>query len=142
MSIWTHVAGVARVDDLRLGSSEDEVRKINEYFDKIFGKVLKYEDSSENWDYAESHESEYMPMGSEGSLIKSVWINPERDHVAAYTVSVFGDLRDYDEPEKIIEWFTEACSKCAIRNAIITAECERGKSLTWTWSHKEEESNE
>ena len=137
MSVWTHVAGVARVDDLRLDSSEDEIRKVNKYFDRIFGKELKYEDSSENWDYAESHESEYMPMGSEGSLTKSIWINSERDHVTAYTVSVFGDLRDYKDVDAIIDWFSEACSKCTIRQAIITVECENGQKRIWYYTDKQ-----
>ena len=135
MSVWTHVAGVARVDDLRIGPDMD----IQAYFDNIFGLELSYEDlCMHNYSFF----GNYMPMGSEGSLTKSIWVNPKVSQIAAYTVSVFGDLRDYDEPEKIINWFKEACSKCAIRNAVITAECERGNTLTWTWSYKEDESNE
>lgn len=74
-------------------------------------------------------------MGSEGSLQKSVWINPNDSHVARYTVSIFGDLRDCDSVDEIIEWFKNKCKALdgRVRQATITVnnECYGTKSYTY-----------
>jgi hypothetical protein len=121
MSIWTHVTGIARVDSFRI--LEDELD-----FSQIFEKELEFEDS--NFDDAINNPDKYLPFGSEGSLKMTVWDNPDKFQMAAYTVSIFGDLRDYDEPEKIIEWFKNKCSKLLVRDAVITARSSNSEPIT------------
>lgn len=113
MSNWTHVAAIFRVDSLRLDGHKLD-------FDKIFGKELSYNDAREMFFEAEDHPEEFLPYGSEGSLKMSVWESPDRSYIAAYTVSVFGDLRDHDSIEEIINWFDEKCKGISIRQAVIT----------------------
>ena len=126
MSNWTHVAGIIRIDDLRL---EDTILD----FDKLIGEELHFEDCREKWNDASNHPDKYLPKGSEGSLTKSIWINPERDMAAAYTVSIFGDLRDHDDAQEIVDWFKKICNKFTIRNAVIVVENELNGQLTWTY---------
>lgn len=117
MSSWTHVAAIVRVDDFRIFDNDDGAR-----MHTIFGKECLFLASREKWEDAMKHPDKYLPMGSEGSLRKTVWVNPDRSHADAYTVSIFGDLRDYDSPETIIEWFKKIVNSDAIdvRQACIT----------------------
>lgn len=117
MSSWTHVAAIVRVNDFRI--YDDEVEPD---WDTIFGKEYVYLASIKKWDDARKHPENYLPMGSEGSLRKTVWVNPDPSCAAAYTVSIFGDLRDYNSPEAIIEWFQKIVNSDAInvRQACIT----------------------
>lgn len=118
MSNWTHVAGIIRIDEIRF--KPDDVID----FDECIGKELRFDDPIELWKEADEHPEKFMPLGSEGSLQKHVWINPDVSHLAAYTVSVFGDLRDHDDVQGIIDWFKGLCSKFCVRNAVITVDNE------------------
>ncbi len=125
MSIWTHVAAVIRVDCFRY-PNEDRFN-----FDNFVGKEIHFKDDEEKWDYAEEHKDEFMPFGSEGGLTKVIWENPDKNAVPSYTITIFGDLRDYNELDEIIEWFKRVCDKFHIRQACIT--CTNGydrKTLT------------
>ena len=112
MSNWTHVAGIIRVDSLErvlLGKSAD--------FTRLIGT---------------------LPYGSEGALKMTVWENPGKGSLAGYTVSIFGDLRDHDSAEEIIEWFKNVCTKLSaqnlsIRNATVTADNSFNGSSDWTY---------
>lgn len=126
MSNWTHVAGVVRIDSIRIFETEPN-------FDDIFGKEILFDSSLNEWDKAYENPDDYMPFGSEGSLQKSVWVNSDKDCVAAYTVSIFGDLRDHDDPQDIIDWFKKKCSECAVRNAVIVVENEWNGQLVWAY---------
>lgn len=128
MSVWTHVAGVVRFDDFRI-FNDGHVD-----WDVIFGKELRYTDY-DAWDDYDNDHSKYMPAGSEGSLQKTVWENPDRNCAAAYTVTVFGDLRDYDDPDAIIQWFKKVLdeSGMSVRNAVITTESEYGVGKTYVY---------
>lgn len=123
MSNWTHVAGIIRIDDFRF---EDKIPD----FDELIGKELHFEDSFVKWDDAYQYPEKYLPLGSEGSLEKSVWINPNKGSVAAYTVSIFGDLRDHDDPREIVEWFRKICDKFTVRNAVIVVENEANGQIS------------
>lgn len=125
MSNWTHVAGIIRIDDFRFDNKIPD-------FDELIGKELHFEDPFAKWDDACQYPEKYLPLGSEGSLEKSVWINPNKGSVAAYTVSIFGDLRDHDDPREIIEWFRKICDKFTIRNAAIIVENEANGQTSWT----------
>lgn len=128
MSNWSHVAGIIRIDDIRFDDKTPD-------FDVLIGKSMSYQDLIEMED--DINESEYLPMGSEGSLQKSVWINPDISHMSAYTVSIFGDLRDHDSTSEIIEWFKNKCKRISqdymIRQAVITANNEWSGVESWTY---------
>ena len=125
MSVWTHVAAVFRVDAVRpLGVG-------NRNWDEIFGKECPWDADHDTWDDQSKNPDKYLPMGSEGSLKIIVWDNPEKSSLAAYTVTVFGDLRGYDDVDAIGKWFDEACSKTWIRQAVCHAVCENGVTKVW-----------
>lgn len=131
MSVWTHVAGVIRVDDIRL---DDYLPN----FDKMVGKECLFESSENIWLDMENNPNDYMPCGSEGTLQKSVWINPKKSDMAAYTISVFGDLRDYEEPQPIIDWFIKVCDKLGyIRQAVITVDTEGQETLNYVYKNND-----
>jgi len=69
-----------------------------------------------------------------GSLRKSVWVNPNKGHVASYTVPMFGDLRDYEGiPFDIIDWFIKKCNLLWVRSAVITVESDLHGIETYTY---------
>lgn len=135
MSIWSHVAAIVRVDDLRgLGVDEPD-------WDDIFGKECLLESPSEVWDEADEHPERYLPMGSEGSLRKSVWVNPDQSSMDSYTVSIFGDLRDHTDVDGLINWFKDiVTNKVWTRQASITIDniLYRPETITWVYTGKEE----
>ena len=83
MSIWTHVAGVIRFDSF-LGEDLD------------LGIPVDFRDSLE--DFCKCT----LPCGSEGSLEYQIYENPDPHSVARWSVQFWGDLRDYDNEEEII----------------------------------------
>ena len=117
MSAWTHVAAIVRVDYIRMFDN-----LAGPDWDAIFGKECLFFEFIGKWGDAMAHPETYLPMGSEGSLRKTVWTNPDLSHADAYTVSIFGDLRDYDSPETIIEWFKKIVNSDSldVRQACIT----------------------
>lgn len=117
MSQWLQVAAIARIDSLRFNPVS--IEEATEKFETVFGKECSWD--SRNFDDAFEHPESYLPMGSEGSLAMSVWVNPDTHCLDSYTVSIFGSLRDRDEEDakQIIEWFKNKVSSIATRNAII-----------------------
>lgn len=104
MSVWTHVAGVIRVDSIRVFMPDPK-------FDKIFVKSLWGDTNISN-----------MPTGSEGSLDYRIIENPDEDSMSAYTVVIFGDLRDYgaNRIEDIKDWWEHVLSEFEIvRQAVL-----------------------
>jgi hypothetical protein len=73
------------------------------------------------------HPDEYLPHGSEGSLQKSVWENPDSTAVAHWTVTVWGDLRDHDSIDEIEKWFRGCCDR--LRDWLRQACCEIDNDL-------------
>ena len=126
MSNWTHVAGIIRVDG---------IAKLD--FDEVIGKECLWESPEEVWDDAEENPDKYLPMGSEGSLQKSIWENPDKECLASHTVSIFGDLRDHHSTSDIIEWFKEKCKSLWVRNAVITVQNEYYGTETYTYVNEE-----
>lgn len=133
MSVWTHVVGVVRIDSIRIS---DDIPN----FDKYFGKEWTFDDM---WDDEpiyrefETNPDTFMPSGSEGSLNKSVWVNPDRNSMSAYTITIFGDLRDYDDPDAIISWFKDCCKDVWVRQAVITVETEGKKPIIYNYKDKD-----
>lgn len=143
MSTWTHVAATFRIDAIRpLGDREpswDEVFGMETYeptdYDIFGDDWRRYRESVAD---AEEHPDCYMPFGSEGSLHRSVWVNPDDRHMAAYVVTVFGDLRDYDDVGEIREWFTKVCGRCAIRQAVCDVRVDCWSTLAHeTWCYED-----
>lgn len=126
MSVWTHVAGIVRIDDLQFLGQTDWLA--------YFGKECLYSDSGEVWKDADEHPDEYLPMGSEGSLRSSIWKNPDPHSMAAYTVMIFGDLRDYCTSNTIVDWFKKKLEGIPlVRQAVITVYTEGEKAITYTY---------
>ena len=145
MSVWTHVAAVFRIDGLKVGMDGP---RINGYVTPDWDEVTKKaiyecdwltEDSYEqrrmrdDWNEYREHPERFMPTGSEGSLQRLVWVNPDKHSMPRWVVTVFGDLRDYDDPEAIHKWFDEVCSRCYIRQAVCHCDV---SGPTYTWEHK------
>lgn len=130
MSNWTHVAGVIRVDYIKWDEDTPELD-----FDKLIGKECLWGSDYEIFEDADKHPELYLPMGSEGSLQKSVWINPNDSHCSRYTVSIFGDLRDHDSCDEIIEWFENKCKALggSVRQATITVDNGRYGVKSYTY---------
>ena len=136
MSVWTHVAGIVRLDCLRAMYKTEMIPKaIQEYF----GKELRWDDDHDAWKEQYEHEDRFLPCGSEGSLRMSIWENPNESHVSAYTVSIFGDLRDFDDAKSIIDWFKKKLNEelmsesipCWVRQASIVVETEGCDALEY-----------
>ena len=127
MSVWTHVAAVARIDWLYPLSKEECD------FRKIFGKECCWGAPHEVWVESDEHPERFLPMGSEGSLDMSVWTNPDACCSARYTVSIFGDLRDFDDARGVVEWFRGKLKDLWVRQAVITAETEFRETVSWTF---------
>ena len=132
MSAWAHIAAVFRVDalgDESLYGTSINGRRRPEW-DKVTGRAIyepidvltdnSYEKQRERRDWADYYASRkaFMPTGSEGSLQRLVWVNPNRTCSARYTVTCFGDLRDYDSFDDIEAWFEQVCDRCVIRQAV------------------------
>lgn len=131
MSNWTHVAATARIDHITfLGAPELD-------FEEVFGKEIHYESDEKLWEEATEHPERFLPMGSEGSLRMSVWVNPDPRAAARYTVSIFGDLRDHDDPNAIVEWFKEKVEGLMVRQAVITVYNEWHGTVSWTFEENE-----
>jgi hypothetical protein len=129
MSNWTHVAGVVRIDNI-----EHLCGKLN--FSNVFGKECLWDSSELTWNDASNNPEKYLPMGSEGSLQMSVWENPDKHCASAYVVNIFGDLRDHDNPQEIIDWFKSRIQNLWIRQAVITVDNEWNGTLTWVYDRE------
>lgn len=153
MSIWTHVAAVFRFDYINedlLGPCINGYRKPK--WDKVTKRAIYdcdwlSEDDYEirrmedDWEAYEKHPNMFMPTGSEGSLQRLVHINPDRSSAARYVVSVFGDLRDYENHEAIRQWFEDVCSRGVIRQAVCHCNVEGVGEYEWhhSWMWPEDE---
>jgi hypothetical protein len=148
MSVWTHVAAVFRIDGVKEGylGGKFNGRHVIDW-DKITGRAIydgdwcsddDYEQQCmrRDWDAYREHPDRFMPTGSEGSLQRLLWVNPKKYCAARYTVTVFGDLRDYEDHEAIKEWFYGVCDKCHIRQATCTCNVS-GPVYTWTYGEEE-----
>lgn len=108
MSVWTHVNGSVRVDNIRGMLPEID-------FPANLGKIVRWGDE----DYGT-----IVPCGSEGSLEYTIWKNPDKSHMASYTITIFGDLRDYDDVREVVDWLNTSFSGMMIRSGIVEIDVE------------------
>lgn len=106
MSIWTHVAGVIRIDGLE-GMPEPDL-----------GNTCNFFDEQDVWEACS------VPCGSEGSLSYTVWTNPNSSQIARWTCTIWGDLRDYDSVEEIRAYFERITDGYMVRQGAFTVEVE------------------
>lgn len=149
MSVWTHVAAVFRIDGVKEGyrGGKFNGRPVIDW-DKITGRAIydgdwcsddDYEQQRmrSDWEAYRKHPDRFMPTGSEGSLQRLLWVNPDAYCAARYTVTVFGDLRDYDDHEAIHEWFEGVCERCYIRQAVCHCNVS-GPTYMWEYERGDE----
>ena len=105
MSQWTHIAAIFRIDC-----------------------IFRHESPIE---YCYNIISRPAPTGSEGGLAFQTWINNDLNSVTAYTVTAFGDLRDFGLKKlgRIEEWLDYIKrelprAKMILRQAIVQVDVE------------------
>lgn len=110
MSQWTHVNGSIRYDAGYRNPKKEELKK-------LIGIMANYGD-------ADSFEKCNMPCGSEGSIEYNIYENENLNDLAAFVVSIWGDLRDYNNSKEIEEWFHKITKDQFIRSAILEIDVE------------------
>ncbi len=111
MAQWTHVAGIIRSNELRILFPDPD-------FEELFGKEFDYDNEFAVED-VKKHPEKYLPNDGDSSLHMSVWKNPDFNDIDAYTVSIFGDLKNFEG--NIIKWFQDKCKQFACQ-AVITVQ--------------------
>lgn len=122
MSQWTHVAAVIRFDDIKIVADKTP-------FAPELGHTCSFEDDPTKWNACD------VPCGSEGSLRYYVWNNPDLSDMAAYTVMIWGDLRDYDNSDEIIDYLKRITKGKLIRQGTATIAIEGRKTLTLLYNN-------
>ena len=125
MSIWTHIAGCIRVDDMKMIFQPNNKTD----FSKIFVRNTWYH----------SNDNGNLPTGSEGS-IDVEFIDRADDEATDYirAIALFGDLRDFDEEDcqSVIDWWysipQSLGNDCIIRQAVLQVSPENGKMIVLT----------
>ena len=136
MSSWIHVSGVFNIDGVKNLTDEERKMSFEQLMDTKLGKEISYEDIC--WLYEtefKTHIEEYLPLGSEGSLQKSICFDNVKDSINIGAITVFGNLRDCYDVDKYIEWFKKKCELFYIRQAVITV-TNGWETKTWTYGEK------
>lgn len=132
MSQWTHICGCIRYDALRMtGIPFATIEEIK----KLIGNTVKFGDEKEKWDACN------VPCGSEGSIQFIFWSNPELSSLTAFTVAIFGDLRDFglEGISEIKDWFNRVIKAegLMVRSAILKIDVEGSESIILQNEEKE-----
>jgi len=130
MSNWSHVAAVIKIDNLRFNPN------VKPNFDELIGKEVNPDDDAEIWNDARKHPDKYLPMSNGGSLKKSIYEDSDINRKAAYTIRIFGVLRNHDDPDEIIKWFKNKMKiwkkKFKIRQMTVTVHDEQNGTRNYT----------
>ena len=114
MSHWTHVTGAIRVDGV---PSLERKGKMLEFVKSCLGKTCDFEGTEKEWKECT------VPRGSEGSI--QYLLHEYSDGLPWLIVSIWGDLRDYDDKEAIFHWFKRACDDLKmVRQGVILVDNE------------------
>lgn len=107
MSTWTHVNASIRFDLFRVDDCDyNNVEAIKEFI----GPMKSFIDmnmADRLYDYKTDGHDCTLPMGSEGSLRYTVY-NDDNKYI---NVNFFGDLRDYDSEQAIVDYFNELINR-------------------------------
>ena len=123
MSQWTHVNASFRIDSIGGALPKEKI-------EEIMGKEYHWKDSYKDFfNDDNTPKIKILPYGSEGSLEYSIWNNPDEHCMASQVVTVFSDLRDYNNADELEEWFKKCCSTLWIRQAVIQIEIEYGNEI-------------
>jgi len=117
MSVWTHVAGIVRIDGLAGVTPIPDI-----------GYTCDFDDDEETWDRCN------VPCGSEGSLHVDLWINPDAHALARFVIHVFGDLRDFDDEAEIVAYFDRLTDGQMVRQGCFTVDIEGQGQSTYTYT--------
>lgn len=102
MSVWTHVTGQIRLNDLSMmrDPRDPNCRNVVKDVKKILGPISTF--------YKPNRKC-ILPMGSEGSLEYDIRQVKDDSNIARFVISIWGDLRDYDaeDAKEIEKWFRE-----------------------------------
>jgi len=140
MSQWTHVAGAVRIDCWNFEPGwEKKQKKEKERIEKMFGIPCKFstvqgesdEELIERW--GKEYRLCNVPCGEEGSVLWEFTRTGSSSDISRGIVSIWGDLRDYDNEDEIIKWFKSVIKKFSaghnkygfdIRDAVLSIEVE------------------
>lgn len=136
MSSWIHVSGVFNIDGVRNLTDEERKMSFEKLMDVKLGKEVSFDDIWLHETEIESHTEEYLPLGSEGSLQKSICFDNVVDSINIGAITIFGNLRDCYDVDKYIEWFKKKCELFWIRQAVVTV-TNGWETKTWTYGEEE-----
>lgn len=130
MSQWTHVNASVRLDAIRMLPGALGANAISnlglmfhDYLDEdiasgevnVWNPYVKYLKKNTT----SQHEKCDVPCGSEGSLFYHVVENPSQSSISAYTLTIWGDLRDYDDAEEICQYIYNITKDKMVRSGIL-----------------------
>jgi len=119
VSRWTHIAGIIRIDQIPIRIPQLSEEAVIAMF------------------------SENAPRGSEGGLtfhaVRTQVIEPAGFPAVWGSISITGDLRDFDNYMKVEEWLQGLPPKlkehqALIRNAVINIDVEYGPCVVMVWN--------
>ena len=119
MSVWTHVNCSIRIDAVRINDSGKS--KITELKKKL-GKIIEWEDLSTVPDNP-------IPNGTEGSLRYQIIKNTDRASLAAYLIIIWGDLRDYNDHNEVLQYFKSVIEGEMIRSLVFEIDVEGSSKI-------------
>ena len=116
--------------------------------ENILGKIINFDDEGD-WETK-------LPLGSEGSIKYHICKNPNENSLAQCSVSIFGDLRRYDNVDAIEEWFKSVLffkynldtpkgkveMGLMIRDAVLSIDVEYQDKVILVYRHIEKKSGE
>lgn len=129
-SVWTHVNASIRIDAYR--STLGEHSPLND-----LDKVVTYRDIMQAHKQKRELPKTKLPMGSEGSLNYILYQDTDLSVTSAYVLVIFGDLRDYNNTQEIIDYINTISKNWIIRSGLIEVTVsDRGTSI-WAYDDNE-----
>lgn len=129
MSTWTHVVGAVRFDGIPGMGPLHKLQTIEEI---VIG-VKKVTDEGvvdHNW-------RNPLPMGSEGPI--QYKIHEYGKGLPWIIITIWGDLRDYDDVDEIDKWFMELCGAWPlIRDGVLSIRVDDGRTRIVEYSIRKE----
>jgi hypothetical protein len=128
MSKWTHVAGIVRYDAMPEGDKEGVAIAVMNGNPLVLHtvKVLMRPDESE-LAFANPYDllsKSKIPTGFEGPIKYAIVENSDKQNLDRYAVTIWGDLRNYDNVEEIFDWFADITLDYVVRSATLLVEVE------------------